>query len=84
MIDKELLKILACPETRQPLAEADAELVGKVNDAIAAGTCKNQGGEPVTEPLTGGLLRQDGRILYPVREDIPVLLIDEGIPVADL
>ena len=31
--------------------------------------------------IDGGLLREDGRILYPVREGIPILLIEEGLPV---
>jgi uncharacterized protein len=34
----------------------------------------------VTEPLDGGLVRADQKILYPIRENIPVMLIDEGIP----
>jgi uncharacterized protein YbaR (Trm112 family) len=38
----------------------------------------------VSEKLDGGLLRADRKILYPVREDIPVMLIEEGIPVEGL
>ena len=79
MIDKDLLAILACPETRQPLAEAGAELLKRVNERIAAGGVKNVGGAPVKQALGGGLVRQDGKIVYPVRDDIPVLLVDEGI-----
>ena len=81
MIDKELLAILACPETHQPLAEADAALIERVNAAIGAGDQQNVGGGSVTEAIDGGLLREDGRILYPVREGIPILLIEEGLPV---
>ena len=81
MIDKELLAILACPETHQPLAEADAALIERVNAAIGAGDQKSVGGGSVTEAIDGGLLREDGRILYPVREGIPILLIEEGLPV---
>jgi uncharacterized protein YbaR (Trm112 family) len=29
--------------------------------------------------VDGGLVREDGRILYPIRQRIPVLLVDEGI-----
>ena len=79
-IDKDLLQILACPETHQPLAEADAALLERVNTRIGAGECKNVGGNPVEEKLDGGLVREDGKILYPIRDSIPVLLIDEGIP----
>jgi len=80
VIDKELLAILACPETHQPLAVADAALLARVNARIAAGGAQNVGGAAVTEPLVAGLVRSDGRIVYPIRDEIPVLLIDEGIP----
>ena len=81
MIDKDLLQILACPETHQPLAEAEAALLAQVNDRIVAGQAKNRAGAAVTEKLEGGLVRQDGKLVYPIREGIPVLLIDEGIPI---
>jgi uncharacterized protein YbaR (Trm112 family) len=80
VIDKDLLKILACPETHQPLAEASADVVKKLNDAIAAGSTKNVAGDLVSEAVDGGLIREDGKIMYPVRDSIPVLLIQEGIP----
>ena len=80
MIDQSLLEILVCPETKQPLHVADAELVGKVNEAIAAGSVTNRGGEPVTVALAEALVREDGSFLYPVRDDIPIMLIDESIP----
>ena len=66
-------------ETHQPLAEADEALLAKVNAAIEAGECKNVGGEVVDRPLEAGLVREDGQVVYPVRDTIPVLLIDEGI-----
>ena len=37
MIDPELLKILACPDTRQPLSMADDALVTSLNGAIEKG-----------------------------------------------
>ena len=79
-LDKDLLAILCCPETKQPVALADEQLIQKVNGAIERGALKNKAQKPVTEKLDGGLIRSDSKILYPVREDIPVMLIDEGIP----
>ena len=83
-IDKELLAILCCPETKQDVALADGALVARLNDRIGKGELKNKAGQPVTEKLDGGLLRADKKILYPIREDIPVMLIEEGIPLEGL
>lgn len=79
-IDKDLLAILCCPETKQVVRVAEATLIAKLNEAVSRGQLKNKAGKSVTEPLDGGLIRQDQKILYPVREDIPVMLIEEGLP----
>jgi uncharacterized protein len=79
-IDKDLLAILCCPETKLDVGLADDALIGKVNDAVSRGVLKNKAQKPVTEMLDGGLIRADKKILYPIREDIPVMLIEEGIP----
>ena len=80
MIDRQLLEILVCPQDYTPLAVADEELVAELNRAIAAGQIKNQGGQLVRKTLQGGLVRQDKTLLYPIIDDIPVLMADEGIP----
>lgn len=79
-LDQDLLAILCCPDTKQPVTLADCQLIDKLNAAISRGELKNNAQKVVSEPLDGGLLRADGQILYPIREDIPVMLIDEGIP----
>jgi uncharacterized protein YbaR (Trm112 family) len=80
MIDAELLKILCCPETHQGLRVAEPALVGNLNQQIAVGGLKNRAGQPVKEKIDGGLVRADGKFLYAVRQDIPVMLVDEAIP----
>ena len=77
---QDLLDILCCPETYQPLRIAEAKVIAGLNAKIKAGQLKNRAGKPVTETLDSGLLRQDGKFLYPVRGAIPVMLIDEAIP----
>ncbi len=79
-INKDVLAILCCPETKQPVHVADDAVVKKLNEAVARGGLKNKGKKPVTEPIDGGLVRADNKILYPIRENIPVMLIEEGIP----
>jgi uncharacterized protein YbaR (Trm112 family) len=80
MISSSLLQILCCPETHQPLRLAEADTVAKLNQQIGNGTVKNRAGKPVTGALDSGLIRQDGKFLYPVRNDIPVMLVGEAIP----
>jgi uncharacterized protein YbaR (Trm112 family) len=84
MVDAELLKMLVCPENKTPVEEADEALVAKLNAAIEAGTLKNRGGEVVGERIDGGLVREDQAYLYPIRDDIPIMLIDEAIPLDQL
>lgn len=79
-INKDLLAILCCPDTKLPVMMAEADLVRKLNEAIARGGLMNKGKKPVVEQVEGGLVRADLKILYPVRENIPVMLIEEGIP----
>jgi uncharacterized protein len=80
MVSPDLLQILRCPETHQKLAVATPELVAKINNGIAGKTMRNRAGQPVTENIEEGLVRDDGKFLYPVRKSIPVMLIDEAIP----
>jgi uncharacterized protein len=82
-IDSELLKILCCPETHQVLRLAEPSLINQLNEKIAAASLKNRAGQPVKEKIDGGLMRADGKFLYPIRQNIPVMLVDEAIPLED-
>lgn len=80
MIDAALLEILVCPENKTPVTLADEDLMNRVNAAIASGALKNRAGETITEQAGAGLVREDGAFLYLIRDDIPIMLIDEAIP----
>ncbi len=84
MINPELLEILVCPEDKTSLHEADGDLITRVNAAIASGTLKNIAGDVIAERIEGGLIREDGQRLYIIRDDIPVMLIDEAVPLNQL
>jgi len=79
VISKELLDILVCPEDHTRLCLADERLIAHLNQAIEEGTLTNRGGEKIGSPLDGGLVREDGRVLYPIVDEIPVMLLDEAI-----
>ena len=80
MIDKELLDILACPETKEPIRMAEQALVDELNARIERGEVTNRGGAKVERKMDGGLVREDGKYLYPIEDEIPIMLIDEAIP----
>lgn len=80
MVDPELLEILACPEDKTPVRLAEQSELDALNERIRAGGVNNRGDEAVSEEIAEGLIREDGKYLYPVRDDIPIMLIDEAIP----
>ena len=69
-MDKKLLTILHCPITHKGL--------GLANETTLKGVA-NQEGQTLTEPLHEGLLTDDGKVLYPIVDGIPVLLSGESI-----
>jgi uncharacterized protein YbaR (Trm112 family) len=78
-VSQELLDILICPESRQPVALADGQVIASLNQKIRSGQLRNRGGTKLEKELVEGLLRQDGKVLYPIDDGIPVMLIEESI-----
>ena len=79
-VDPELVEILVCPDTKLNVDLAPPETVDKINLAIKENQVLNIDGQSVKDRLQDGLLREDDKIIYPVRDCIPVMLIGEGIP----
>jgi uncharacterized protein YbaR (Trm112 family) len=84
MLDPGLLAILCCPETKQDLTEGSDLQIRHLNEAVTAGTVKNRLGQSVSEKVDGLLIRSDLQFAYPIRQDIPILLTDEAIPLSGL
>ena len=78
-MDKELLEILCCPQTRQELRQAGPEELKSLNDAIGRGLVKDARGAVVRDALDDALVRHDGHRAYAVRGGIPVLLVEEAL-----
>jgi len=75
----DLVEILICPESKQPVRLMTDTELARLNDRIRGGQLRNRGGAEVKQELAEALVREDGRIAYPVDDGIPVMLIDESI-----
>jgi uncharacterized protein YbaR (Trm112 family) len=78
-VDGKLLEILCCPVSRTPLTRLGASRLERLNREIEAGKALHIGGETVEGALEEALVTEDGKVIYPVRDGIPVLLEEQGI-----
>lgn len=78
-MDPELLEILVCPKTKNPLKLAGEKQLEKLNAQIAQGKITNIGSEPVTETIAEALIDEKERVLYIVKNSIPILIYENGI-----
>lgn len=79
-ITEELLSILCCPATKEPLRLLEEEKLQKVNTLILKKKLHYQDNSPVEKSLTEGLITTDGKTIYRIDQDIPIMLIEQGIP----
>ncbi len=78
-VDRKLLEILCCPISKTPLTNLTQEKLDKLNSTISSGEALYVDGKKVKDPLTEGLITEDGKVIYPVQDNIPVLLEEKGI-----
>lgn len=78
-IDPFLLTVLVCPDSEQAVHLATPEQLEEMNQQIKRRRLKTVGGELVSESLEAALVREDGQRAYAILDDVPVMLVDEGI-----
>lgn len=79
-VDPELLEILVCPKTKGDLELVD--LPAAVREALVEKYREHfRDEEPVVEQ---GLFCDESRLVYPIVSDIPIMLVDEALPAADI
>jgi len=78
-MDKRLLDILCCPVSKSPVKPLSRPQLDALNAAIGHGAVQTVAGTPVAGALQAGLLTLDGKVIYRIEDDIPVMLPDEAI-----
>jgi uncharacterized protein YbaR (Trm112 family) len=83
-IDGKLLEILCCPVSKTPLIRLSSARLDKLNTAIRAGEVQTVRGEAVEQVLNEALVTEDLKVIYPVIDNIPILLEEKGIGTTQL
>ncbi len=83
-VDSKLLEILRCPVTKQPLSIVAAKYLTEINKQVSAGQVQYADGSKVEKVLEEALITENGRFIYRVDEDIPIMLQDLSIPVSEI
>jgi len=83
-MDKRLLDILCCPVTKVPVRPLVSNELDALNQAVAAGDVQTTASARVESALRAGLITTDGKLIYRIEDDIPVMLADEAIATTQL
>ena len=78
-MDPNLLNIICCPVTREKLSIATTKQLEFINAEIANSTLKKLDGSIAEKPQSKALINATKTLLYPIEEDIPILLENEAI-----
>ena len=82
-VNKELLEILCCPKTHVPVRTVTPVELREINAKIENGGLAYADGSAIEKPLVEALITEDGRTVYRIDDDIPIMLPEKGIPLAE-
>ena len=83
-MDRKLLDIVCCPITRSPLELLSERELHALNELIGARRIKNREDAIVDAPLAEALVTRSGKLIYPIRDGVPVLLEEQAMPLHQL
>ena len=84
MMDRRLLDILCDPVTKSPVRLLSSGELDALNRAIVAGQVRTEAGVPLAAAASAGLITRDGRTIYRIDDDIPVMLADEAVATSQI
>jgi uncharacterized protein YbaR (Trm112 family) len=83
-LDRKLLDFICCPVTRSSLELLSERELAQLNELIAAKRIRNREDTVVEAPLVEALVTRSGKLIYPIRDGIPLLLEDQAMPLQQL
>ena len=83
-IDRKLLEILVCPISKQPVLLLADDKRAHLNRLISDGSVRSLDGTVVAVELLQALITRNGTSIYPVEDDIPIMLEEKSIPTDQL
>ncbi len=83
-MDRKLLDIICCPVTRSSLELLPEHELSTLNELIGARRIKNREDSVVEAPLDEALVTRSGKLIYPIRDGIPLLLEEQAMPLQQL
>lgn len=78
-MDRKLLDFICCPVTRSSLELLPERELAQLNDLIASKRIRNREDTLVDAPLAEALVTRSGKLIYPIRDGVPLLLEEEAM-----
>ena len=83
-MNHQLLELLVCPKSKKKLEMAPPQTIETLNAQIKARKCHTLGGDLVEEPVEEALIQPGEKLLYLVRNNIPVMIYEQAINTSNL
>lgn len=83
-LSRHLLTQLVCPVSKLGLHLLKDDQLVYLNAEINAGNIRNMAGEKITEPFKQALITENQTMIYPLIEDVPLLVESKGIDTSQM